>query len=99
LIYDVNVFQLDGYTEQNMVDPHVRARDAPGTCRLMWFVEPMTWMAGVATAPHGKLHCPKCRHKIGSFSWVCGEFVESTSLYTTFHVDNVQYYFAFVVPG
>ncbi|XP_073957747.1 dual specificity protein phosphatase MPK-4-like [Choristoneura fumiferana] len=63
--------QLDGYSEQNLVDGSIAARGA-AACRLMWFVEPMAWMRRVALDPHGKLHCPKCNHKIGSFSWVCG---------------------------
>ncbi|XP_041974351.1 dual specificity protein phosphatase MPK-4-like [Aricia agestis] len=61
----------DGYTETHMVDESV-SRDASAACRLMWFVEPMAWMRGVTSQPGGKLHCPQCDHKIGSFSWVMG---------------------------
>ncbi|KAI8429394.1 hypothetical protein MSG28_000037 [Choristoneura fumiferana] len=67
----VSAWRLDGYSEQNLVDGSIAARGA-AACRLMWFVEPMAWMRRVALDPHGKLHCPKCNHKIGSFSWVCG---------------------------
>ncbi|CAK1547991.1 unnamed protein product [Leptosia nina] len=64
---------LDGYNEQNMVDGSIAARaDAAEVCRLMWFVEPMAWMEDVTRTPSGKLHCPKCRNKIGSFSWLMG---------------------------
>lgn len=64
---------LDGYSETNMVDANIAARaDLPETCRLMWFVEPMTWMRHVSSQPSGKLHCPKCLNKIGSFSWIMG---------------------------
>ncbi|XP_075990194.1 dual specificity protein phosphatase MPK-4-like [Anticarsia gemmatalis] len=64
---------LDGYSETNMVDASIIARaDLPETCRLMWFVEPMAWMRDVTHLPHGKLHCPKCLNKIGSFSWIMG---------------------------
>ncbi|XP_052747503.1 dual specificity protein phosphatase MPK-4 [Bicyclus anynana] len=64
---------LDGYSENNMVDASIAARaDAPEICRLMWFVEPMGWMRGVQNCAQGKLHCPKCSNKIGSFSWVMG---------------------------
>ncbi|XP_072935388.1 dual specificity protein phosphatase MPK-4-like [Epargyreus clarus] len=62
---------LDGYSETNLVEASITAR-AEGACRAMWFVEPMRWMRGVGQAPHGKLHCPKCNNKIGSFSWVMG---------------------------
>ncbi|KAM3956614.1 dual specificity protein phosphatase MPK-4 [Aphomia sociella] len=64
---------LDGYSEGNMVDPNIAARaDAPEICRLMWFVEPMSWMKEVQHDTQGKLHCPKCQNKIGSFNWVMG---------------------------
>jgi hypothetical protein len=68
------VQHADGYSEENLVDACVAARaEGEGACRAMWFVEPMAWMAGVAHEPHGRLHCPKCRAKLGSFSWVMGE--------------------------
>ncbi|CAB3258933.1 unnamed protein product [Arctia plantaginis] len=64
---------LDGYSETNMVDGHIAARaDLPEICRLMWFVEPMAWMRDVTHQHSGKLHCPKCLNKIGSFSWIMG---------------------------
>ncbi|XP_049887984.1 dual specificity protein phosphatase MPK-4-like [Pectinophora gossypiella] len=72
---------LDGYSEHNLVDGHIAGRDEPEVCRQMWFVEPMSWMEGVSHEPQGKLHCPKCKTKIGSFSWVmackcpCGQKV------------------------
>ncbi|XP_053601995.1 dual specificity protein phosphatase MPK-4-like isoform X2 [Plodia interpunctella] len=63
---------LDGYSETNLVDGHITVRDCPSACTLMWFVEPMAWMRGVQHELHGKLHCPKCQNKIGSFNWVMG---------------------------
>ncbi|KAJ0180858.1 hypothetical protein K1T71_002943 [Dendrolimus kikuchii] len=63
---------LDGYNEANMVDASIVGRDAVEVCRQMWFVEPMAWMRDVTHVPNGKLHCPKCNNKIGSFSWVMG---------------------------
>ncbi|CAK1599282.1 unnamed protein product [Parnassius mnemosyne] len=63
---------LDGYSEGNMVDASIVARVDEQCCRLVWFVEPMSWMKGVTNEPHGKLHCPKCQNKIGSFSWIMG---------------------------
>lgn len=41
-------------------------------CREILFVEPMAWMDGVLRDSQGKLHCPKCRTKLGSFSWTMG---------------------------
>ena len=41
-------------------------------CRQGIFVEPVKWMAGlfVGSGLADKLHCFKCRNKIGSYSWV-----------------------------
>lgn len=66
---------LDGYNEQNLVDGSVIARDAPAACRLMWFVEPLQWMTGVTRVSSGKLHCPKCKTKVGSFNWLMGKIL------------------------
>ncbi|KAG2441137.1 hypothetical protein HXX76_003989 [Chlamydomonas incerta] len=34
------------------------------------FTEPLAWMAGVVTGVNsGKLHCPKCAARLGSFNW------------------------------
>jgi dual specificity phosphatase 12 len=38
------------------------------TCRQAFFVIPPTWITA-NNAPQGKLNCPKCRSKIGAFSW------------------------------
>ncbi|XP_048481610.1 dual specificity protein phosphatase MPK-4 [Plutella xylostella] len=63
---------LDGYSEQNMVDACIVPAAVTGACRRVWFVEPMRWMRGVTHASSGKLHCPKCQAKIGSFNWIMG---------------------------
>lgn len=41
-------------------------------CSESIFVEPMAWMANVTQERQGKLHCPKCETKVGSFDWVEG---------------------------
>lgn len=62
-------------SDGHLVDGSIAARvDSPEVCRLMWFVEPMAWMKNVQHETQGKLHCPKCQNKIGSFSWVMGKF-------------------------
>ncbi|XP_026727471.1 dual specificity protein phosphatase MPK-4-like [Trichoplusia ni] len=64
---------LDGYSETNMVDASICGRaDGRDACRLMWFVEPMRWMRDVSSLTSGKLNCPKCLNKIGSFNWIMG---------------------------
>ncbi|CAH0405679.1 unnamed protein product [Chilo suppressalis] len=63
---------MDGYTENIMVEESIMSRSQTGVCRLMWFVEPLAWMQGVTARPGGKLACPACCAKVGSFSWVLG---------------------------
>uniref|UniRef100_A0A1B6CCD1 Uncharacterized protein n=1 Tax=Clastoptera arizonana TaxID=38151 RepID=A0A1B6CCD1_9HEMI len=41
-------------------------------CTLTYFVEPMVWMKSAMQNEQGKLHCPKCSSKLGSFSWIMG---------------------------
>lgn len=41
------------------------------TCKETYFVEPLAWM-DVVQHKEGKLMCPKCNSKLGSFSWVMG---------------------------
>lgn len=55
-------------------------------CTQIFFVEPMSWMKEVVNNVEGKLYCPTCKSKIGSFNWVmaskctCGQQV-SPSFY------------------
>ncbi|XP_054273104.1 dual specificity protein phosphatase MPK-4 [Macrosteles quadrilineatus] len=41
-------------------------------CSATHFVEPLAWMKTVLNSEQGKLHCPKCNNKLGSFSWIMG---------------------------
>lgn len=41
----------------------------PPVCTKTFFVEPMTWMKDVAHGVEGKLYCPSCKSKIGSYNW------------------------------
>ncbi|XP_045472736.1 dual specificity protein phosphatase MPK-4-like [Harmonia axyridis] len=38
-------------------------------CKKSFFIEPLEWM-NVTQVPEGKLYCPKCKNKLGSFSWI-----------------------------
>ncbi|CAG9854747.1 unnamed protein product [Phyllotreta striolata] len=40
-------------------------------CKEIYFVEPIAWM-NVTQTVEGKLKCPKCSSKLGSFSWNSG---------------------------
>lgn len=41
-------------------------------CMLTYFLEPLAWMSGVAVGVEGRLQCPQCQSKLGSFSWTMG---------------------------
>jgi dual specificity phosphatase 12 len=55
-------------------------------CNQTYFVEPISWMKDVINSVEGKLYCPSCKTKIGSFNWLmaskcpCGKQV-SPSFY------------------
>ncbi|XP_032666703.1 dual specificity protein phosphatase MPK-4-like [Odontomachus brunneus] len=41
-------------------------------CNKIYFVEPLAWMPDITHAVEGKLNCPKCNTKLGSYSWIAG---------------------------
>lgn len=41
-------------------------------CREILFIEPLAWMVDVCKQTQGKLNCPQCQSKLGSFSWING---------------------------
>ncbi|XP_035779277.1 dual specificity protein phosphatase MPK-4-like [Anopheles albimanus] len=71
-------------------------------CSKIYFVEPLAWMTDIYRNTQGRLYCPKCTVKLGSFNWVmatkcpCGAeifpafyLVPSKTEYSTV-VQNVQ---------
>lgn len=42
-------------------------------CIKTYFTEPLAWMKDVTHNVQGKLNCPKCATKLGSYSWVMGK--------------------------
>lgn len=45
--------------------------DKDALCKRTYFIEPLAWMNATQNT-QGKLFCPKCNGKVGSFSWVMG---------------------------
>lgn len=41
-------------------------------CNKTYFLEPLAWMPDILHSCEGKLNCPKCNSKLGSFSWISG---------------------------
>ncbi|XP_048738344.1 dual specificity protein phosphatase 12-like isoform X1 [Ostrea edulis] len=59
-------------------------------CDLSYFIEPVRWMAKSVQELEGKLNCPKCSCKIGSFIWYgercpCGAWVAPA-----FHIQTAK---------
>lgn len=42
-------------------------------CDKTLFVEPLSWMNEILNNTQGRLHCPKCTTKLGSFNWIMGK--------------------------
>lgn len=65
---------IDDLTEKvlttSLSDKSLSGKDQePQVCTKTFFVEPMAWMKDVVHNVEGKLYCPKCESKIGSFNW------------------------------
>lgn len=58
--------------ESNLITHHDRQVNGRVICRKTFFVEPMAWMSNITNLTEGKLHCPKCNARLGSFSWIMG---------------------------
>ncbi|XP_055549727.1 dual specificity protein phosphatase MPK-4 [Wyeomyia smithii] len=83
-------------------DQSNRSADKDGMCKKIYFTEPLAWMTDIFHNTQGRLYCPKCSVKLGSFNWVmatkcpCGAeiypafyLVPSKTEYSTV-VQNVQ---------
>lgn len=79
-----------------------RSPEKDGNCKRIYFIEPLAWMTDIFHNTQGRLYCPKCMAKLGSFNWVmatkcpCGSeiypafyLVPSKTEYSTV-VQNVQ---------
>ena len=46
--------------------------DSLDLCWQTYFIEPLIWIESVLNSECGKIMCPKCKAKLGSFNWVMG---------------------------
>ncbi|CAG5116700.1 unnamed protein product [Candidula unifasciata] len=63
-------------------------------CQKSLFVDPLAWMKGKINTDQGKLHCPKCDAKIGSYIWYgekcpCGAWVAPAFHISSGKVDKI----------
>lgn len=64
-------------------------------CQASLFIEPIEWMKGQIETVEGKLSCPKCKAKLGSFVWYgqrcpCGAWAAPAFHIQTSKVDALQ---------
>lgn len=71
-------------------------------CQEILFVEPLAWMLDICKQTQGKLNCPKCHSKLGSFTWInscncpCGKnispafYLVPSKVELTHSVQNVE---------
>ncbi|KAL3882096.1 hypothetical protein ACJMK2_028467 [Sinanodonta woodiana] len=67
--------------------------DSTHVCDKSLFIQPVKWMATFITAQEGKIPCPKCSAKLGSFVWYgekcpCGAWVAPAFHIQTSKVDK-----------
>ncbi|XP_050579184.1 dual specificity protein phosphatase MPK-4 isoform X2 [Bombus affinis] len=60
-------------TSRELLEPLQKREQQPAEfCTKILFVEPLAWMPDITHNVEGKLNCPKCNTKLGSFSWIAG---------------------------
>lgn len=42
-------------------------------CSSTYFIEPLSWINSITQSESGKITCPKCKAKLGSYNWVMGK--------------------------
>ncbi|XP_033184093.1 dual specificity protein phosphatase MPK-4 isoform X2 [Bombus vancouverensis nearcticus] len=58
---------------RELLEPLQKREQQPAEfCTKILFVEPLAWMPDITHNVEGKLNCPKCNTKLGSFSWIAG---------------------------
>lgn len=50
-----------------------RSSEKSGVCDKIYFTEPLAWMTDIFHNTQGRLYCPKCTVKLGSFNWLMGK--------------------------
>jgi hypothetical protein len=65
-----------------------------GTCQNHFIAQPLSWMGG-CDGVEGKLHCPKCKTKVGHYSWTgaqcsCGTWVTPAIMIPLSKVDEMN---------
>lgn len=82
LDFEAIVELTDNVLNTTLSDKSLSAKEKePENCSRVYFVEPISWMKEIVNNVEGKLYCPSCKSKIGSFNWAmaskcpCGQQV------------------------
>lgn len=69
-------------------------------CNKFYFIEPLSWMKDVINNVEGKLYCPSCKTKIGSFNWImASKCVCGTQVFPSFYLVPSKIDFSNVVQN
>lgn len=69
-------------------------------CDKFYFIEPILWMKDVMTCMEGKLYCPTCKTKLGSFNWImASKCVCGTQVFPSFYLVPSKIDFSNVVQN
>ena len=68
--------------------------NSSGSCQNHFVAQPLPWMDG-CPGVEGKMHCPKCRTKVGHYSWTgaqcsCGTWVTPAIMIPLSKVDEMR---------
>lgn len=66
-----------------------------GPCQNYFIAQPLPWMDDGCSDVEGKLHCPKCKTKVGHYSWTgaqcsCGTWVTPAIMIPLSKVDEMK---------
>ncbi|XP_026478901.1 dual specificity protein phosphatase MPK-4-like isoform X2 [Ctenocephalides felis] len=59
-------------SENSQSNESINIPNMRSNCSQTYFVEPIAWMKEVTHNTQGKLYCPHCKNKLGSFNWLMG---------------------------
>lgn len=63
-------FDINEDHDAIMIKDHDDSHLSEKICNKIYFIEPLAWMKDVINNVEGKLFCPSCHSKIGSFNWI-----------------------------
>ncbi|TPP55849.1 Dual specificity protein phosphatase 12 [Fasciola gigantica] len=91
-----NTIQSDDANVNTVLIKGVTLNDSRTPCTLSeLFTDPLEWTRPYTHEVEGKLYCPGCRAKVGSFNWcgepcVCGTWVTPAFHFNRNHLDRVE---------